>query len=226
MSSKTDTTSIRIAPSILASDWSNVEREVKSACDAGADLLHVDVMDGHFVPVITFGPQMVEAIKKHSSVPLDVHLMIEKPERQVASFISAGADILTVHEEVSPHLHRTLQAIREQGAKAGVALNPGTPIENIQPVLPLTDLLLIMSVNPGWGGQKFIEESAGRIRQARHLINECRNTIHLEVDGGINKETAETVLRAGADTLVAGTFVFGSTNYKDAITALRTAASN
>lgn len=210
-----------VAPSILAADWSQLGTVVEQACTAGADLLHVDVMDGHFVPVITFGPQMVKTIKAHSSVPLDVHLMIEKPERHIDAFIEAGADILTVHAEACPHLHRTLQQITEGGIKAGVALNPGTPVSAIEPVVDSLDLLLLMTVNPGWGGQKFIESSIQRIAEARALLDKSGSSALLEVDGGITASTAKEVRAAGADTLVAGTFVFGSSDLKVAIEELK-----
>ncbi len=221
VSTRISTQAPLIAPSILAADWSQLAVETKNICDAGADLLHVDVMDGHFVPVITFGPQMVTTLKAHSSIPLDVHLMISQPERHIEAFIAAGADIVTVHQEACPHLHRTLQQIRECGAKAGVALNPGTPVSALESVIDEIDLLLLMTVNPGWGGQKFIPQSLERVRSARELITKSGNTIHLEVDGGVNAETSKQVRAAGADTLVAGTFVFGSDNYKRAIDALK-----
>ncbi len=210
-----------VAPSILASDWSQLGVAVENVCAAGADLLHVDVMDGHFVPVITFGPQMVKTLKSYSKVPLDVHLMIEKPERHIDAFIEAGADIVTVHVEACPHIHRTIQQITEGGAKAGVALNPGTPVSEIVPLVDSLDLLLLMTVNPGWGGQKFIEGSIQRITEARALLDKSGSSALLEVDGGINAETSTRVRAAGADTLVAGTFVFGSPDFKTAIEQLK-----
>lgn len=197
-----------IAPSLLASDWNNLESEIKAAEISGADYLHLDVMDGHFVPEITFGANFTSFVKKVSSIPLDVHLMIEKPELHIESFKKAGADIITVHAEACPHLHRVLQSIRELGIKAGVAYNPGTNIDSLKEVIELTDLVCLMTVNPGWGGQKFIETTLTKIQAAREIITSSKREIHLEVDGGINSETAKKATAAGANFLVAGSSVF------------------
>jgi len=215
-----------VAPSILASDWGKLEEEVKAVSAAGANLIHMDVMDGSFVPPITFGPDFVAAAKKATSLPLDVHLMIASPERQLDAFAKAGASILTVHAEACPHLHRTIQRIHELGLKAGVALNPATPLSAVDCILPDIDLLLIMTVNPGWGGQSYIENSDEKVRQAAALIQRCGRQIHLEVDGGITDLTAKRCLRAGADILVAGSYVFKDKGkYAEKIDALHKAGS-
>ena len=210
-----------IAPSVLAADIGRIADEAAAAAEAGADWIHLDVMDGHFVPPITFGPSLVKAVKKVCSIPLDVHLMIEKPELQLEAFCDAGADNITVHYEACPHLHRTVEQIHEFGAKAGVALNPGTSVDLLKPLLNSIDLILIMTVNPGWGGQKFIESSVDKIMHAKELISSAGGRIRLEVDGGINKETAETVVNAGANVLVAGSYIFGSDDYRRTIKDLR-----
>jgi ribulose-phosphate 3-epimerase len=212
-----------IAPSVLAADWGRLSEEVRRVEAAGADWIHLDVMDGHFVPPITFGPQLVRAVKKSCALPLDVHLMITNPERQVQAFRDAGADIITVHFETCPHLHRTVQQIHEAGAKAGVSINPATAVELLRPICADADLFLIMSVNPGWGGQKYIPASTDRIAQTAKLIAESRRDIYLQVDGGINSETAKEALGAGANVLVAGTYIFEKPDYKAPIELLKKA---
>jgi len=199
---------VRVAPSILSADFSRLGEEIAAVARAGADFIHVDVMDGHFVPNLTIGPLVVKAIRKATRLPFDVHLMISPVDPYIEDFVSAGADIVTVHPEAGPHLHRTLQAIRAAGAKPGVALNPGTPVAAIEPVLGEVDLVLVMSVNPGFGGQAFIRSQLKKIEIIRKLIDSSGREIMLEVDGGVNAETAKDVVAAGADVLVAGSAVF------------------
>ncbi len=214
---------IRIAPSILAADFAQLGQEVRALEAAGADYIHIDVMDGHFVPNLTIGPQVVRALRRHTELPFDVHLMIAPADPLLPAFAKAGADILTVHPEAGPHVHRSLQLIKSLGKKAGLALNPGTPAEAVQALIDEVDLLLVMSVNPGFGGQDFIEGALGKIETLRRMINASGRTIDLEVDGGINAETAPRVIAAGADLLVAGTATFkgGPDYYADNIRRLR-----
>lgn len=199
---------VRIAPSILSADFARLGEEVRAIEAAGADYIHVDVMDGHFVPNLTIGPQVVAALRPHSRLPFDVHLMISPIDPFVPEFARAGADIITVHPEAGPHLHRTLQLIRSLGKKAGVSLNPATPVEAALAVLGEVDLVLVMSVNPGFGGQKFIASQLEKIRRLRAAIDAEGRAVDLEVDGGINIETARAAVAAGADVLVAGTATF------------------
>ncbi len=212
-----------IAPSILAADFSKLGEEVRALEAAGADMIHVDVMDGHFVPNISIGPAVIKAIRPHSKLPFDVHLMIAPVDPYIQQFRDAGADIITVHPEAGPHVHRTLQAIKAAGAKAGVSLNPGTPIDAIDPIIDLVDLVLIMSVNPGFGGQSFIEGALPKIEAARKRIDASGRDIILEVDGGVNAKTAPRVIAAGATALVAGTAVHGGdpSAYAENISRLR-----
>jgi ribulose-phosphate 3-epimerase len=202
---------VKLAPSILSSDFSRLADEIGAVESAGADWIHVDVMDGHFVPNITIGPMIVEAARRATSLPLDVHLMIEAPERYLETFVRAGAHCVTVHEEACPHLHRTVQEIHELGAKAGVAINPATPAEALTEILPFADLLLVMTVNPGFGGQRFIPECLAKVsRLAQQLQGRGRRPVEIEVDGGIDPGTAPAAVAAGATVLVAGSAVFSA----------------
>lgn len=212
-----------IAPSILSADFAHLADEVAAVERGGADLLHVDVMDGHFVPNLTVGPPIVESLKKVTKLPLDCHLMMTNADAFIDEFASAGADYLTVHVEACPHLHRTVQAIKERGVKAGVTLNPATSLHTIEEILPEVDLVLIMSVNPGFGGQKFITSCLQKIVRTRQMIDRAGSRALLEVDGGIKVDNAAQILAAGADVLVAGSAIFTSRDYAATIAALRAA---
>ena len=216
---------VKIAPSILSADFARLGEEVAAICDAECDYVHVDVMDGHFVPNITIGPDVVKAIKPHASRPLDVHLMIAPVDPYITAFAEAGADIITFHPEAGPHPHRTAQAIRAAGCRVGVSLNPATPLATLDHMLDLVDLVLVMSVNPGFGGQSFISSQLEKISELRQLIDASGRDIELEVDGGVNRETAAQVISAGANVLVAGTATFrgGPSLYAENIAALREA---
>ncbi len=213
----------RIAPSILSADFARLGEEVRAVTAAGADWIHIDVMDGHFVPNLTIGPMVVQALRPCTALPFDVHLMITPVDAFVARFAAAGADIITIHPEAGPHAHRTLQLIKSLGKRAGIALNPATPIEMVEYLLDDVDLLLVMSVNPGFGGQSFIAQQLEKIRALRRRIDASGRRIDLEVDGGINEETARAVISAGADVLVAGsaTFKGGAGAYAQNIRDLR-----
>ena len=215
----------RIAPSILSADFSRLGEEIEAVAAAGADFIHVDVMDGHFVPNLTIGPLVVKAIRKTTKLPFDVHLMISPVDPYIDEFVKAGADILTVHPEAGPHLHRTLQAIRAAGARPGVALNPGTPVSAIEPVLGDVDLILVMSVNPGFGGQAFIDSQLKKIETIRKLIDASGRSVMLEVDGGVNAETIARCAQAGADWFVVGSAIFRSNDYARSVSELEKLAS-
>ena len=220
--------SLAIAPSILSADFAKLGEEVRAITTAGADFVHVDVMDGHFVPNITIGPDVLKALKPHSPLPFDVHLMIAPTDPYLEAFAKAGADYLTVHVEAGPHVHRSLQAVKALGCKAGVTLNPGTPVETVLGVLDLCDLVLVMSVNPGFGGQSFIDSQLAKISRLRNAIDALAKPIRLEVDGGVKPSNAGEIYRAGADTLVAGSAVFagGPEKYAENIQAIRDACTD
>ena len=211
----------QIAPSILSADFSRLGEEIKAVEKAGADLIHVDVMDGHYVPNITIGPGVVSSLRKTTSLPFDVHLMIEDPDRYIDAFVDAGSNIITVHAEAVTHLHRTVQYIKTKGVRAGVSLNPSTPLACVEEILPDIDLLLIMTVNPGFGGQKFISSMLPKIRKARELAQARGLEMAIEVDGGVTAENIGTLANAGADIFVAGAAVFGSPSYSDTISKMK-----
>ncbi|AIQ63776.1 ribulose-phosphate 3-epimerase [Paenibacillus stellifer] len=217
---------IKIAPSLLSADFAALGAEVAEAQASGADWIHVDVMDGHFVPNITLGPPIVKAVKAHTTLPLDVHLMIEKPELYISDFVAAGAGVITVHAEACVHLHRVIHQIKEHGILAGVAINPATPASAIKEILGDVDLVLVMTVNPGFGGQAFIPGTMNKIREIRNWANAIGHDLRIEVDGGISESTAPLVAEAGADVLVAGNAVFGRKDRAAAISAIRAAAEN
>lgn len=212
---------IKIAPSILASDFARLGEEVKDVEAAGADYIHVDVMDGHFVPNITIGAPIVRALRPVTSLPLDVHLMIENPDQYIEEFAEAGADILTVHAEACPHLHRTIQLIKSKGVKAGVVINPATPVDAIKHVIEDVDLVLLMTVNPGFGGQAFIDRVLSKITETKQLADSLGISPEIEVDGGVNAETARACIEAGATVLVAGSAIYGQPDRKAAIDQIR-----
>jgi len=212
---------IRIAPSILSCDFLHLEKEIKDVEKAGADFIHIDVMDGHFVPNITIGPLVVEAIKRISSKPLDVHLMIDNPGNFVDDFVARGADIVTIHAEADKHLFRTLDLVKSKGKKAGISLNPATPLDVLDHVIHIVDLVLIMTVNPGFGGQSYIPFMDEKIRRARKIIEKTGRSIYLEADGGIKAANARKIVQAGADVLVMGTEIFHSEDYKAKIQDVR-----
>jgi len=211
----------KIAPSILSADFTKLAKEIKAVEDAKADYLHIDVMDGHFVPNITIGPFIVEAARRATRLPLDVHLMIENPDKFVPDFVKAGSDIITVHAEASRHLHRTIQYIKEQGIRAGVSLNPTTPLSVLEHILGDVDLILVMTVNPGFSGQSFIKSCLPKIERIRKMLDDGNYKADLEVDGGIKVSNIGAVAKAGADVFVAGSAIFGSDNYKKTISVMR-----
>ena len=217
---------IRIAPSILSADFSCLGEEIRAVDNAGADWIHIDIMDGHFVPNLSIGPEVVRALRSHSNLPFDVHLMISPVDPYIESFAEAGSDIITVHAEAVHHLHRTVQYIKSLGKNVGVAINPGTSLHSVKPLLNELDLVLIMTVNPGFGGQQFISSQIEKIKELRGCIDELDKHIDLQVDGGINQNNAAEVIEAGADVLVAGSATFAGGSYKENILSLRSAFEN
>jgi ribulose-phosphate 3-epimerase len=217
---------VKIAPSILSANFLKLGEEIMAAEAAGADMLHIDIMDGHFVPNITIGPFVVESIRKISSLPLDVHLMIEEPDKFLKDFIKAGADFVTVHYEAVVHLHRTVQLIKESGIKAGVSLNPSTPVGNLEHILPDIDIALLMSVNPGFGGQEFIPQAIDKIKILKKLLNEKGLSTFIEVDGGVKLDNLADIISAGADILVMGSAFFNSKDYETIVKQFRKLSEN
>lgn len=218
---------LKIAPSILTADFGHLAAAITAAAEGGADYIHLDVMDGRFVPNITFGPKVVETVRAVTSLPLDVHLMIEEPDRYLAEFVQAGASLLTVHAEACLHLHRTVQRISELGCRVGVAINPATPIEMVREIVPFVDMILVMSVNPGFGAQRFIETSTSKLRRMRKLLDELNPLCDVEVDGGVDVHNIDDVVRSGANVIVVGSAVYNSRNTPaENIAALRKAASS
>jgi ribulose-phosphate 3-epimerase len=218
-------TRIRIAPSLLSADFSRLGEELRDIESGGADLVHLDVMDGHFVPNLTIGPAIVKACRKQTSLPFDCHLMIDEPQHYIGAFLDAGANMISIHQETEPHLQRALQLIRDGGAKAGTAINPATPAESLSTALEFCDFVLVMTVNPGFGGQKFIEPVLGKIRHVAQMIKERGLAVDIEVDGGIDPATAPLAVAAGASILVAGSAVFGKVDRKAAMEAIRNSVS-
>ena len=213
-----------IAPSILAADFARLGDEVSTVLEAGADIIHFDVMDNHYVPNLSIGPLVLDSLRQHGvTAPVDVHLMVKPVDRLIGDFLAAGADYISIHPEATEHPHRSLGIIREGGAKAGLVFNPGTPLTHLEQVIDLVDLVLIMSVNPGFGGQAFIESSLDKVRAVRKLIDQSGRSIRLEIDGGIKPDNIAAAARAGADTFVAGSAIFGTANYADTIASMRSA---